>query len=169
MDVSDTMLGEAATNCRAAGAANVALVKGNDDLTAVAGRFDLVHTFIVLQHVPVERGERLFRRLVALITPGGYGAIHLTYARAVPPPPPPLPGSRLERFARTLLRPLPRGLRGRPVVALAAPEMQMNLYPFNGLIHHVQAAGAERFYLAFTDHGGWYGAQLFFRKGSGTT
>src|SRR5262245_5241774 len=95
VDVSDTMLCEAADNCKASGVRNVTLVKGDDELSGVSGQFDLVHTYIVLQHVPVERGTRIFRRLVELVKPGGCGAIHITYAspffRCDPPEPPPPP------------------------------------------------------------------------------
>ena len=128
VDVSDTMLREAAGNCRTAGADNVALVKGDDDLSAVTGTFDLVHTVIVLQHVPVDRGVRIFRRLVDLIAPGGCGALHVTYAGPPPPPPPPPPrGGRLRALAGAALRPLRHRLFGSPVPVKTGPEMQMNV------------------------------------------
>src|SRR6266550_1447345 len=79
VDVSPSMLDEARRNCDAAGAKDVQLVQGDDDLSAVAGPFDFVHTYIVLQHIPVERGERLVRKLAAKLAPGGIGMFHVPY------------------------------------------------------------------------------------------
>jgi 2-polyprenyl-3-methyl-5-hydroxy-6-metoxy-1,4-benzoquinol methylase len=155
VDISETMLHEAANNCRAARLEHVTLVKGDDDLSAVAGAFDLVHTFIVLQHIPVERGMRIARRLVELIAPGGCGALHVTYATA--------PGHLAEhgplgRLVRAVVHPVRRLLKAAP------PEMQMNAYPLNELFQAIQAAGAGHLLATFTDHGGRHGVQLLFRK-----
>ena len=65
VDVSPSMLAEARRNCDSAGAKNVTLVQGDDDLSAAGGPFDFVHTYIVLQHIPSERGEKLVRNLAA--------------------------------------------------------------------------------------------------------
>src|SRR5262249_22162626 len=141
----------------AAGADHVALVKGDDDLSAVTGTFDLVHTFIVLQHIPVERGVRIARRLVELIAPGGCGALHVTYATA----PGHLPEhGPLGRLLRAVVYPVRRLLKTAP------PEMQMNAYPLNELFRTIQAAGAGHLLATFTDHGGRHGVQLLFRRGT---
>jgi 2-polyprenyl-3-methyl-5-hydroxy-6-metoxy-1,4-benzoquinol methylase len=169
VDVSETMLREATANCQARGVENVTLVKGDDELSGVCGLFDLVHTFIVLQHVPVERGERIFRRLVELVRPGGCGAIHVTYAAPVVPRPDPPQPPRKQRglLARAIWRPLRRRLFGPrilpPIPTPKAPEMQMNVYSLNSLLCVLQEAGVERLYIEFTNHV-WYGVQLFFRK-----
>jgi SAM-dependent methyltransferase len=163
VDVSDTMLREAAANCHAAGAGNVELVKGDDELSAVRGRFDFVHTLIVLQHIPVERGERIFRRLVELVAPGGCGALHVTYGSPPTLPPARQAGNRLGVLARAVLRPLRRRLRGRGAPAVKGPEMQMNVYSLNALFRALQNAGAEGAAVRFTDHGGWAGIQILFR------
>src|SRR5260370_4482580 len=47
VDVSDAMLKEARGRLKALGLAGVSLIRGDDDLSAVAGAFDFVHSFIV--------------------------------------------------------------------------------------------------------------------------
>lgn len=157
VDVSDTMLREAGANCRAFGLANVELVKSDDALSAVRGQFDLVHSVIVLQHIPPQRGVGIFKRLVDLIGPGGVGALHVNYAvpshgrlRALPVP--------LRAPARAIL-----GLfRPKPV----APEMQMNPYPLNALLGVIHAAGARWVHAELSGDDGYLAAHLYFQKGA---
>ena len=63
VDVSRSMLAEARRNCDAAGAPQVRLLLSDDNLTAVNGAFEFIHSYIVLQHIPVARGERIIRGL----------------------------------------------------------------------------------------------------------
>lgn len=58
VDVSTSMLAEARRNCIDAGILGVSLVESDDGLTRAEGRFDLVHSHIVLQHIPWKRGRR---------------------------------------------------------------------------------------------------------------
>ena len=60
LDVSESMLTEARQNCERYGVGNVTLLKSNDNLSALEGLFDLVHSYIVFQHIPPERGKRIF-------------------------------------------------------------------------------------------------------------
>ena len=86
VDVAEAMLSEAAANCRQAGATNVRLIRGDDRLSGVTGPFDFIHSFIVFQHVPVQRGLVLLERLLDLLAPDGVGALHFTYhCRRKPP------------------------------------------------------------------------------------
>ena len=87
LDVSESMLREARRNCDAVALCNVTLAKSDDALTALlansAGgkRFDLVHSTIVFQHIPQDRGQQIFTRLLECLAPGGIGAIQITYAK----------------------------------------------------------------------------------------
>src|SRR5687768_3754620 len=83
-DVSEAMLAEARFNAERRNASNVFFVRSDDALSQVAGKFDFVHSYIVLQHVPVSRGERITRRLIELLAPGGVGALHYTYDTRLP-------------------------------------------------------------------------------------
>lgn len=156
LDVSRSMLDEAARNCTARGLGNVRLLLSDDELSGLTGEYDLVHSFIVFQHIPRERGRVIFRRLLDLITPAGVGAIHILYGKQIyaetfgmPPPP------AVEKLTLPAQTSLPPG---------ADPEMQMNPYVLNEILFLVQSAGARRLHLEFTDHGGELGVFIFFLK-----
>ena len=184
VDVSPSMLEEARRNCAAAGVHNVSLIPSDDDLSQLTGDFDFVHSFIVLQHIEVERGRQLFQRLVKLVRPGGIGALHVTFGwsnlpdslgqppRAVLPEAlrkvtPAVPTRRVKDLLNTL------GLRSaetdpRPGAPGADPVMQMNCYSLSELLFILQQAGIQRTHTELTDHGGALGALLYFQKPGGT-
>jgi SAM-dependent methyltransferase len=152
VDVSKSMLQEASRNCNRLGLHNVRLLQSDDDLSQVTGTFDLVHSFIVFQHIPVERGRAIFGKLLRYIRPGGVGAIHLTYSKT--------------RYAATYgVAPpeLPLPQAAAPVTPNATdPEMQMNPYNLNSILFLMQCRGVQEFHVEFSDHGGELGAFLFF-------
>jgi len=170
VDVSPSMLAEARRNCEAQGVANVALLLSDDDLSTLSGEFDLVHCCIVLQHIEVPRGRKLFQKLVERIRPGGIGALHVTFAWDIyadnfgqaPPPPGPGPVALARGWLREkLFGPPPAA---KPPAADADPEMQMNFYNLSELMFVVQRAGATALHAEFTDHGGALGVFMFFRR-----
>ena len=159
VDVSPSMLAEAQRNCDAAGANNVALVQGDDDLSAVEGQFDFVHTYIVLQHIPVERGEKLVRKLAAKLLPGGVGMFHVPYSAGRKRP--------VKKVLYWLRVNVPGGkwalnlLRGR---ALRSPVMQMNEYSVTRLLDTLWNEGCSEMHVRFSDHDGARGVLIFARK-----
>jgi len=58
IDVSDSMLKETRKNCTEHQIDNVQLVKSDDQLSRLEGQFDFIHSFIVFQHIPVDRGKK---------------------------------------------------------------------------------------------------------------
>jgi SAM-dependent methyltransferase len=183
VDVSRAMLHEAETRRDQWGLTNVSFARGDDDLSAVSGPFDLITSYIVLQHIPPSRGERLFSRLLDLLADGGVGVLHLTYSKDwydsrdmhLPPPVPPLP-SGLRYHLKSTLRLLRERVRssfqrreagnGHTTNGEApfSPAMQMNDYNLNRLCHFLQKAGVRGMHTEFTDHGGHFGIVLFFQK-----
>ena len=160
VDVSDAMLAEAGKNCRERGVTNVSLLKSDDELSTVEGEFDLVHSFIVLQHIPVSRGEKLFDKLVGKVSRGGVGALQLTYAkeRTI---------GRRERLKTTLQNRFPLALKLKDAISghrHSAPVMQMNCYDLNRLFCILQTHGVTTTHLEFTNHGGELGVFIFFAK-----
>jgi cyclopropane fatty-acyl-phospholipid synthase-like methyltransferase len=69
-------------NCAAHGLTNVQFQLSSGDLIELPGKFDLVHSYIVFQHIEARRGKALFARLLKTIAPGGAGAIHFLYSKA---------------------------------------------------------------------------------------
>ena len=158
VDVSEAMLSEARRNAERAGVANAEFVRGDDAFSRVTGKFDLVHSYIVLQHIPVPRGEAITRRLLELLRPGGVGALHYTYATGLSA------RSRMLLWARVhvpLANPaLNLVLRRKP----SHPVMQLNEYSVNRLLAILQEAGCANVHLILTDHQGNRGVTLLFQK-----
>jgi SAM-dependent methyltransferase len=159
MDISPSMLAESRRNCDAAGATGVRLVQSDDSLSALDGDFDFIHTYIVLQHIPVARGEAIVRGLARRLAPDGIAMLHVPYT-----------GGR-KRLLRKLLywtrMAIPGGrqainlLRGKPA---GAPVMQMNPYSVTRLLDIVYAEGCHEAHFRFSDHNGARGVLLFARK-----
>ena len=178
VDIAPSMLAEARRNCELQGLNNVVLALSDDALSAVQGQFDLVHTCIVIQHIEIDRGLKLFGQLVQRIVPGGLGAVHVTFAwdhyatnhGVAPPPSPPVRhpwwlGMRraLGAWIRGPVKPS-SGMPGMPGMPNADPEMQMNFYNMSQLLFMLQQAGAGMVHMQLTDHGGAMGAFMFFRR-----
>lgn len=156
IDVSPSMLEEAKNNCREQGLKNIELIRGDDRLQAVAQGFDLVHSFIVFQHIDPVRGELILHSLLDRLAPGGICAVHLTYDRR---------GgtsgfSRIMRLVRDFKRATLRCLR----LDLGRPVMEMNSYDIAKIMNRIQMMGVPEFYTEFTDHGGELGVMLYFQK-----
>ncbi len=136
VDVSPAMLAEARRNCDENGLGNVTLVEGRDGLGPVTGTFDFVHTFIVLQHIPVPKGERIIAEMVARLEPGGVGAIQFTTKRRASP---------VRRFIQRLrwsapvLNDLANLLKGQP----GEPLMIMDYYDFGRVWNLLRENGCE--------------------------
>jgi SAM-dependent methyltransferase len=157
LDVSTSMLQEARRNCDESGLPDVRLFLSNDDLTTLTESFDLIHSCIVFQHIPVERGRAILARLLQHLCPGGVGAVQLTYSKA--------------RFAETHGLAPPEELRAMDTASDAAvtssnhdPEIQMNPYNVNEVMFLLQQSGVTQLYIEFTDHGGELGLYLFFQR-----
>lgn len=178
LDVSQGMLAEATANGQAASLANVQFLRIDDELTGVEGPFDLVNTYIVLQHIPCVRGLPIIGKLIALLAEGGVGAIHLTYSNAwIPKDPgcdvlewPPRERRGIVPHLRALAKEGKRWIRGRSggtarsESSLSTPSMQMNAYALNPVFATLQAANVGCLFAKFTDHGGYHGLMLYFRK-----
>jgi SAM-dependent methyltransferase len=153
LDVSPSMLQEARRNCEEQQVHNVRLFESDDALSTLSGSFDLIHSCIVFQHIPVERGRALFSKLLQRLSVGGVGAIQLTYSKVqfaatngLAPPELPHVGSSNSRPA-----------------ADADPIMQMNPYNLNEILFLMQRRGILQFHAEYTDHGGELGVFLFFQ------
>jgi SAM-dependent methyltransferase len=153
LDVSDAMLQEARRNCDLHNLRNVRLIKSDDQLSGLTGKFDLLHSCIVFQHIPPDRGQVILSRLLQFLRPGGIAAVQLLFCNSTPT-------SELDASAAG-----PE--QGEPSPPVPAPnldpEIQMNPYDLNRVFLTLQRAGIPNFYADFTDHGGELGVFLFFR------
>lgn len=137
VDISEAMIAEARENCLDSGVANAEFVLSDDRLSQVSGAFDLVHSYIVLQHIPVERGLALTREMLSRLAPGGIACLHYSLQRTLPP-------------ARALVYALKHSVPGgRGLMNLLqrrawnAPAMQMNNYSLARILEEYAAQGLE--------------------------
>jgi 2-polyprenyl-3-methyl-5-hydroxy-6-metoxy-1,4-benzoquinol methylase len=147
VDVSESMLAVAEHNAKEQRLSNVTFTKGDDSLSRVSGTFDFVHSFIVFQHIPPQRGAAIFKRLIELLQDEGVGVLHVTYSYAATA----TLGRKLLKRARQSL-PLVSGLlnvlRGK---SFHEPQMQMNQYDLNQLIRILQESGCHEICLRFSE------------------
>jgi SAM-dependent methyltransferase len=159
VDVSPSMLAEARRNSDARGLANVELVTA-DRLASLAPEFDLVHSFIVLQHIPTRAGLSIVDTLASLVRPGGVGVVQVPIAA---------PGL-LARLHAWAIRSVPYAynvanvMRGRP---WSYPHMQMNVYPLDGLVLRLRRHGFSEIRLELEpgeSHGGYVSCTVLFAR-----
>lgn len=158
LDISPGMLSQAKENCEQYGVSWVRLLQAHELDSLEPASFDLVHSFIVFQHIPVSQGERLFRKLIGLIAENGVGAVHITFSDVRSA----IRRAQLAVRARSLLM---HGLfnkrEGRP---FSWPRMPMNSYSMNHLFNILIDARCSNLHVEFSDHGGFRGAMLYFQK-----
>lgn len=155
-DVAPSMLAEARRIC--ADRSNISLVCGN--IAGISGQFDLIHAWLVFQHLPTRDGEAITRDLLARLADNGIAVLHYTYARRA---------SWLRQWGywlRVALPPVHSLLNvaaGRP---FNDPLMQANCYNLNRLFAIIQDSGCGELLIRFTDHQGlgYLGMSIICRK-----
>ena len=80
VDVAKSMLDESKRNATKYGVENVDFLQSDDSLSRVSGKFDFIHSYIVFQHIPRERGMKILSRLLDLLDVDGVAVLHFTYA-----------------------------------------------------------------------------------------
>lgn len=153
-DISEAMLGEARKNC--SGLSNVEFMRPE----AIVGTFSLIHTFIVLQHIPIHRGESIIRDLVQRLAPNGVGVLHVPYASESNVHPLRKMVGRARGKSR-LINAAVNLFKRRPI---GHPIMQMNLYRMGWLLRLLYATGCSDLHVEWTNHDGYLGCILFFVK-----
>jgi SAM-dependent methyltransferase len=153
LDVSPSMLGEAERNCRDRGLQNVRLLSSDEELSASVETFDMIHSCIVFQHIPISRGRLIFQRLLCRLAPRGVGAFQFLYSKT----------QYAENFGISPSPIYSAHEKQPPQQPGADPEMQMNPYNMNEILFLAQTAGVRQLYADFTDHGGELGLFIFFQ------
>lgn len=157
VDVSDSMLNEAKKNCEARAIKNVVHIKSDDNLSLIKEKYDFIHSIIVFQHIPVSRGEQIFKRLLFHLADEGVCVMHFTYAK----------NFSKKKVLPAILRHLPlfynfiNLTKGKKFFT---PKMQMNTYSLNHLFLAIQNANVHDIYTSFTNHDGYLGVVVYFKK-----
>ena len=158
IDVSPSMLREAKANRTRARLDNIDLLLSDDALSRVEGKFDFVLSYLVLQHIPVERGEQIIRGLLSRVAPGGVVALHVTVSRTT---------ARWRHAIHVLRRNfLPLHALGNVVSGMRwnEPMMQSNLYDLERLREFVAEAGLVDVVELPVQHGDHVGLMIFAKR-----
>ena len=158
VDIAAEMLRQAGKNCEARHLTNVTFLTTEAFFQLPAGSVNFVHSFIVLQHVPVSEGYQIIAKLISILGNGGIGAIHVTFGDDRP---------RLRRLLSWIKIHLPgvaqlqNLLQRRPA---DYPSMRMYSYNLDRLFCMLHEGGCHKVKPYFTDHGRHLGVFLIFEK-----
>ena len=122
VDISASMIAEAKRNCAKAQISNVTFVESDDHLSRVRDSYDLVHSYIVLQHIAWKRGRIILQALADRVAPGGCLAVQFLIGHEAPTI---IRGLVRLRYAFPPANWLRNMLRGRPIFE---PAMQLHIY-----------------------------------------
>lgn len=158
VDVSVGMLETAKQNCNERGISNVDFVHSDDRLSLLTRDFDFIHSYLVFQHIPVDRGEAIIAELLKHLNDDGVLAIHFPI-----------------RCNDSLIRKCTHFLRRNfsPFSVLAnilrrrhwnEPFIQMNCYDVNNVLTLIIGNGMKDVFLEVVDAGGFVSAFVFARK-----
>jgi SAM-dependent methyltransferase len=157
VDVSPGMLDAAARDCKERAISNVQFFLSDDQLSLVQGKFDFVHSFLTLQHIPQDRGEVIISRLLQLLEPAGVIAVHVPFARHDSAAKQALHAARKSFVPINVLVNL---LKRR---SWDHPFMQMNMYDMNRLLRLFTDSGISEVFVEIADVGDFVSAFVFGR------
>lgn len=162
IDISREMLAECQTNADAFGISNIELMVGDDRLSCVDGEFDLINSFIVLQHINPVRGNGIIRKLISMLSAGGIGSLQMTYAKTRAFLQHEVPLSRYYRREGDTIKDIMSNDSNFP-----AGTIQMYDYDINEIMAQISEV-SDLVMCRPTNHNGHLGVHFVFRRGSST-
>jgi 2-polyprenyl-3-methyl-5-hydroxy-6-metoxy-1,4-benzoquinol methylase len=152
VDISSGMLKGAREFAAAMNVDNIRLQTVDEFIADSTAEYDLVHSFIVLQHVEPSMGYRLIEALVSRLRPKGLGMLHVSYRNSSP---------LLRRIATRIYRDVPGAYRLRAAVGgVSSAYIPMYDYDLERVGQILTDHGCEVFETRQTDHS--YLGQMFF-------
>jgi 2-polyprenyl-3-methyl-5-hydroxy-6-metoxy-1,4-benzoquinol methylase len=158
VDVSDATLEEARNNCTKQSLTNLEFYTSDDDLSNVPGKYDLIHSTFTIQHIPRRRGEKIFKRLVELLSDDGVAVVDFLIHRDISPI---VKTIGLLREKVPLFNNIANIFYGKPFFE---PLMEKNVYDLNRIIRFLHESGCGNLHIRPFRNGNHLDAILFFRK-----
>jgi 2-polyprenyl-3-methyl-5-hydroxy-6-metoxy-1,4-benzoquinol methylase len=158
VDVSSSMLEEARNNCIKQSLTNLEFYTSDDDLSNVSGKFDLIHSTFTLQHIPRERGRKIVRRLIELLSENGVAVLDFLVHREI---------STIVKTIGLLREKIPlfnhiaNVFHKKP---LFEPLMEKNIYDLNRIIKILYETGCGNLHIRSFRNGNHLDSILFFQK-----
>jgi len=163
IDISEDMLKEAKQNCTKFNVNNASFYLSDKRLKCIESQqFDLVHSFIVLQHLNIKKGEEIIKILINSIANEGIGVLHITYFDN-------FPNRKIINYFRFRIPFSWFIFRFFHSIKMAKPfhwypQMQMNNYNLNRLFELLQKNNFKEVFSIFTNHHDYWGVTLIFKK-----
>ena len=159
IDISDSMLAKAKEECEKRGIKNFQLLKSDDDLSLLNGKFDFIHSCIVFQHIPFKRGEKILIKLLDYLEEEGVGVLQFVYYDKKPL------SLRISRWIKTNIpffyvfkRILKRENFSSP------PPVEMHCYDLNRLFLALHKKGFNKIYSRLNEESNYRGIILCFKR-----
>jgi SAM-dependent methyltransferase len=160
VDVSNSMLHEARINADKRGIENATWLNPGSDISALDGTFDLIHSVLVFQHIPVVRGMEIVRQMIERLSDGGFANLHFLYYRDV---------STAASIVGWMRKHIP-GAHGLVNLAhskpFSEPLMEKNCYDVNALLYLLHTHGCGNIRVQLHSTGTLKMAAFFFQKQS---
>ncbi|MCH7397729.1 class I SAM-dependent methyltransferase [Belliella sp. DSM 107340] len=158
LDISPEILDKAKDHAKSFGRENIDFVLYDGEKLPNLPSFDLVNSYIVLQHIEIKRGLSLLTQLLEKVKIGGIAQIQITHGHELPSIP------YLNFYLRTKV-PLYNFLysfaKHREIII--EPVMQMNLYK-TGLLQNVFDKYSTQVKEVKTNHGGILGSFYILKR-----
>jgi 2-polyprenyl-3-methyl-5-hydroxy-6-metoxy-1,4-benzoquinol methylase len=158
LDIAPGMLAEARRYSANNGFTNIDYDSSLNESRLRPESYDFVHTYLVLQHIPISMGENIIRALVQSVRIGGVGAIHFTIADS---------RRRANVLMKNIIKTTPV-LRNIGNIVLGRswnyPAMQMNGYSSERVIQILSDCHVEKFTAFRVDDWGSIGLFVFFER-----
>lgn len=159
IDVSSDMIEEAKSNAIEQQILNVNFYISDDQLASIKGReFDLINSYIVLQHINIERGLNIFKLLLNSLSKNGVGVVQFTYRSNKPKT---VKIANYFRYRIPLVNVIMNVLKGN---SARQPLMQMNAYNLNTIYAVLQEHGIQNTYQELEKHGDFWGVTIYFQN-----
>ncbi|KAB1063981.1 class I SAM-dependent methyltransferase [Salibacter halophilus] len=157
LDVSKDMLSEAEKNTARYDVKNLSLHLSDDSLSAIKGKkFDLINSYIVLQHINVNRGMAFIDQLTNQLNEGGAGVLHVTHGTLKNKV---KQTSDFLRYRVPFLNGFINIMKGN---SFSKPLMQMNIYDINKIIQLLQDKGVKNLFMKLEQHGDYTSTKIYF-------
>ncbi len=158
IDIAKGMLDIARENANRNQIKNLTFVEYQGDLLPDLGQFDLVNSYIVLQHIEVKIGYQLIDQLCMSTKIEGFTQLHITTGHRIPF------FKRLKFYLKVHSELYNRFVNllkeGRFV---KSPIMQMNIYN-SKILEGIFSKYTDSIHQELTDHGGYLGAIFYFKR-----
>lgn len=157
VDISATMVQEAEKNAKIRNLQNTEFIQDSEGFVNSVEKFDLVHSYIVIQHIVPKIGYQVFEELVNKVKEGGIGVLQLTFFN---------PGSLRSKIISKLYLKFPFLYQLRNKVKNQKPLklLPIHEYDLNQIFYILQKKDCHRCHIRFTFHG-LHGILIFFQKG----